>query len=174
MRSDAENLKVRRSFAHWLTSATLSRSGRTPSATLLRTSLSVFQFHISVISNWPTGIILLDFDAWTCTERPLHSCHQLLWITAAWDIHCLQSEVQPFSVPVSHFGDFELADWNHITGLWRLKLHWAASLLLSSPSLNYSCVRHSLLAVRSTSLLYNESAVSDQTPIVCCHTKVTD
>ena len=26
---------------------------------------------------------------------------------------------QPFSVPVSYIGDFELTDWNHITGLWR-------------------------------------------------------
>jgi hypothetical protein len=37
---------------------------------------------------------------------------------------------QPFSVPVSHFGDFELADWNHITGLSRLNLHCATSVLL--------------------------------------------
>ena len=85
--------RVCSALAHWLVSATLSLSGKRPSATPLWTSRSVFQFHISVISNWPTWMILLDSDVWTCTESPLYCCHQLVWITAAWDIHCLGSGI---------------------------------------------------------------------------------
>ena len=74
-------VKVRRTLTHWLASAALSLSGRRQSATLLLTRRSVFQFHISVISNWQTRIILLDSDVWTCTAPPLYCCHQLVWIT---------------------------------------------------------------------------------------------
>jgi len=37
--------------------------------------------------------------------------------TARRKTQCNPFMDQPFSFPVSHFGDFELTAWNHITGL---------------------------------------------------------